>query len=379
MDSPAALRILPRALGSACWPVAIVGLLAGPLPARAQNPSNPDNPWVVTPEAVDFARNQPLFQSDAPLELTLSGPFTTIRKKDRDDDAEERPATLTFRKSDGTEVELEIKLETRGNWRREPRNCDFPPLWLDLDKDDPKLEGTVFEGQNRLKLYVTCRPGRDEYEQYILEEYLVYPTYNLLTDASFLARLAHVRYEDTDDPEESFASWAFILEHKYQMAARNEAVPLEAPAVHPRLMQPEKSTLEALFNYMVGMTDYSSVYRHNVEVIRTMDDQIIPVTYDFDWSGLVNTRYAVPDPKLDIRNVRERIYQGFCWDFDAEPVFQRFLDHQDQILSLWRDFSLIDEDRRKKAVSFLDDFFERIADPGRWRRVMRDCRDIPRD
>jgi len=377
MHPPDAVRT-PRGRRPFPWTAALLALAWAPAQARAQDPAPQEDPWKVAPEAIEFARNAPLFRSTEPLELTLTGPFETIKKKDRGDDAEARPATLSLRTDDGRDVTLELKLQTRGNWRRDRRNCDFPPLWLDLDKDQPELEGTVFEGQNRLKLYVTCKPGKGDYEQYILQEYLVYPTYNLLTDESFRARLAHVRYEDTDDPEESFTSWAFVLEHKDQMAARNEAVPLEAEQVHPALMQPEKATLGALFNYMIGMTDWSAVFRHNVEVIRRMDGQVVPVSYDFDWSGIVNTSYARPDPKLNIRSVRERIYQGFCREgVDNDALFQRFLDHRDQILALWNGFDLVEPDRRKKAVEFLDDFFERISDAGRRERILRNCMAIP--
>ena len=361
------------------WGAALLALAWAPVAAHAQDPAAQEDPWKVAPEAIEFARNAPLFRSAEPLELTLTAPFETIKKEDRGDDAQDRPATLALRTDDGRDVTLELKLATRGNWRRDRHNCDFPPLWLDLDKDQPELEGTVFQGQNRLKLYVTCKPGKGDYEQYILQEYLVYPTYNLMTDESFRARLARVHYEDTDKPEDSFTSWAFVLEHKDQMAARNEAVPLEAPQVHPALFQPEKAALEAIFNYMIGMTDWSSVFRHNVEVIRRMDGEIVPVSYDFDWSGIVNTSYARPDPKLDIRNVRERIYQGFCQEgVDYDALFQRFLDHRDQIIAIWSDFDLVEPDRRKKAVDFLDEFFDRISDSSRRERIVRNCTPIPR-
>jgi len=377
MHAPVAVRT-PRSPRPFPWTAALLALAWVPTPGHAQEPAAQEDPWKVAPEAIEFARNAPLFRSTEPLELTLTGPFETIKKKDRGDDAEARPATLTLRTDDGRDVTLKLKLETRGNWRRDRRNCDFPPLWLDLDKGQPELEGTVFEGQNRLKLYVNCRPGKGDYEQFILQEYLVYPTYNLLTDESFRARLAHVRYEDTDKPEDSFTSWAFVLEHKDQMAARNEAVPLEAEQVHPALFQPEKAALEAIFNYMIGMTDWSSVFRHNVEVIRRMDGQVVPVSYDFDWSGIVNTSYARPDPKLNIRNVRERIYQGFCRDgVDYEALFQRFLDRRDQMLAVWQDSQLLEPDRKKKAVEYLEDFFDRISDQGRRERIVRGCMPMP--
>jgi hypothetical protein len=351
---------------------------AMPVPSAGAWQEATEDPWRVSDEEIERARNAPLFASSDVLEFTLTAEFDRISKEDRGEDPQERPATLTFMGSDG-EVTVELKLQTRGNWRRQRRNCDFPPLWLDLDKDDPALPGTVFESQNRLKLYVTCQKGRDTYEQYILQEYLVYPTYNLLTDLSFRARPVYVHYVDSEKPDESFSRHAFLLEHKSAMAARNRAVPLEAPQVHPAQMSGEDAAFLSIFNYMIGMTDWTAVFMHNVEAIRLMDDgRVVPVGYDFDWSGLVNTRYAVPAEQLPIRNVRQRIYQGFCRDLDYDPIFQRFLDRREDILALWRNFALLEEDRRKDAVDFLDEFFERIGDPGRRSRLLRDCTPIPR-
>ena len=34
--------------------------------------------------------------------------------------------------------------------------------------------------------------------------------------------------------------------------------------------------------------------------------------YDFDLAGLVNARYARPDPSLGISKVTQRRYRGFC-------------------------------------------------------------------
>ncbi len=351
---------------------------AVPIPSAGAFQEPTEDPWRVSEEDVERARNAPLFASADVLELTLTAEFDRISKEDRGENPEERPATLTFPGEEG-EVTVELKLQTRGDWRRRRENCDFPPLWLDLDKDDPALPGTVFEGQNRLKLYVTCQKGRDVYEQYILQEYLVYPTYNLLTDLSFRARPVLVHYVDSEKPDNSFTRHAFLLEHKSAMSARNRAVPLEAPQVHPAQMSGEDAAFLAIFNYMIGMTDWTSVFMHNVETIRLMDDgRLIPIGYDFDWSGLVNTRYAVPSEQLNIRNVRQRVYQGFCRDIDFDAIFQRFLDRREDILALWTNFDLLEENRRKDAVKYLQEFFERIEDQGRRNRVTRDCTPIPR-
>lgn len=198
--------------------VIALGLLS-PLADASVAAQQPEDPWVVTPEEIEAAWSAPLFQSDDVLELTLYADFNTIRRHDRGEDAEERPALVYF-DEDGAEATVALKIQTRGLWRRNARNCAFPPLWLDFDKDDEALIGTVFEGQNRLKLYVSCRPGRGDYEEYIYTEYVIYPAYNVLTDLSFRARPARVTYVDTSGEDDTFTSNAFLLEHKSQMAAR---------------------------------------------------------------------------------------------------------------------------------------------------------------
>ena len=335
-----------------------------------------DDEWTMASEAIEAARSAPLFQTDDVLELTLFADFNSIRRRDRGADAEERPA-LVYVDAEGSEATLELKIQTRGNWRRDSGNCAFPPLWLDFDKDDEGLAGTVFEGQNRLKLYVACRPGRDDYEQYIYTEYVIYPAYNVLTDLSFRARPARVTYVDTSGDDDTFTSNAFILEHKSQMAARNEAVPIELQQLHPAGVSQENAAIVELFNYAIGMTDYSAVFMHNVEPIRRMDGALMPVSYDFDWSGTVNARYAKPDPSLPIRNVRQRTFQGFCRDIEYGPIFQRFTEKRDEMLSVVRNFDALDEDRRDRVIEYWEECFEMAADEERHDRILRDCERIP--
>lgn len=358
-------------------PALLLGLLLAPAsPGVAQETE--ENPWAVDAAAVEFARNAPLFQSDAPLELTVSADFRTLKREDRGENApQERDATLTFTAADGSPLTLDIKVEARGNWRRNPRNCDFPPVWLDLDKDDEALEGTVFEGQNRLKLVLPCRPGRDNYEEYVFVEYTIYPVFNVITDASFRARPARVTIVDTSGDDDPFTSNAFLIEHKDQMAARNESVPVELTQLHPASAAQEEAALAEVFNYMIGMTDYSSVYMHNVEPVRRMDGEMLLVPYDFDWSGTVNARYAEPDPSLEIRNVRQRKFQGFCRSVDYGAVFARFVERRTQIEDVVRSVELLSEDKREDILEYWEDFFEIAQDPGRHDRVLRDCQRIP--
>ena len=52
-----------------------------------------------------------------------------------------------------------------------------------------------------------------------------------------------------------------------------------------------------LFEYMISNTDWNVSLLHNIKLIRKKDTkEIIVVPYDFDYSGLVNADYAVPNP-----------------------------------------------------------------------------------
>ena len=62
---------------------------------------------------------------------------------------------------------------------------------------------------------------------------------------------------------------------------------------------------------MIGNTDWSMVYQHNVEMLY-LNSAAFAIPYDFDHSGIVNAYYAKPNPMLNIRSVRDRIYRGMC-------------------------------------------------------------------
>ena len=116
-------------------------------------------------QAETTADEAPLFASNDPISFTIRAPFETLFK-DRSDDAPELPATLLYEGPDGQMVSLDLDVELRGHNRRRKRTCNFPPLRLDFPKAE--MEGTLFTGQNRLKLVTQCQSGRDQYGQYVL-------------------------------------------------------------------------------------------------------------------------------------------------------------------------------------------------------------------
>jgi hypothetical protein len=335
-------------------------------------------------EEVEAARSAPLFTSHDALELTIEADFHTIRREDRKQDSkEERPAVLRWTTADGSTGSLDIQVRTRGNFRLSRRNCDFPPLRLNLKKGSTK--GTLFEGQDKLKLVVTCKLGQDYWEQYVLLEYMAYRTLNVLTDISFRVRLAKVTYVDTSGEDDTFTRYAFLIEDAEMMALRQPAQVIEwvAGQLHPSQVEKHQAIIDDVYQYMIGNTDWSGVMMHNMELIRSFDGVPYTVPFDFDFSGLVNARYATPDPSLEIRRVRERLFRGFCPESvnrsqsEYDAVYALFLEKKDEIYAMWRNLEGLEPDRLKDTLEYFDEFYETISDPRRIEsRMMRHCRRI---
>ncbi len=318
----------------------------------------------------------PLFRSHDVLTLTLRGDLKGLRR-DRDDDAEERDAELIVHGPDGSDVTLTAQIRPRGKFRRQKRICAFPNIRLNLKTKE--VVGTVFEGQDKLKMVCHCQDKRAEYEQYGLQEYLIYRMYNVLTDASYRVRLAHVTYIDTGGSSDTVVKYAFLIEDDDHLAARHGMAVLEREGIHPDQMDRDRLTLLSVFQYMIGNTDWSAPYGHNTTLIMDAKQVPVAVPYDFDWSGLIAPPYARPDATLPIRSVRERLFRGFCDSPESfARVFAHFTDRRDAISALVREQPGLDEKHVKKSIEYLDGFYDVITDPGRARRdIIERCRGVP--
>ena len=228
--------------------------------------------------------------------FTIEAPLTTIFK-DRGKERNERPSKLILPAADGQPTALKVDIRTRGKTRAERRICEFPPLRLDFDTAG---RGTMFETENALKLVTHCQDGRAEYDQYVLQEYLVYRVYNLLTDLSFKVRLARVTYVDTDGKRDPVTRNGFLIEDVDAVAARNGWQALRVPAVPPQISDPPTLALVEVFMYLIGNPDWSvfsiepgeETCCHNTVPIGAGAGPVFSVPYDFDIAGIVHTRYA---------------------------------------------------------------------------------------
>ena len=307
-----------------------------------------------------------VFAGDTPLEMTVR---TDIRAllRDRGEERTDHDGLARLVRPDGSVDSVAVELRTRGVFRRRPSICPFPPLRLSIGRRAGRA--TPFEGERRIKLVTHCRDN-DQYEQYVLHEYLIYRAYARLTDLSLRTRLARVTYEDAAGREKPVTRYAILIEDEDRLAARHRMRVIEDTGTHIARLDPAQTVFMAVFQYFIGNTDWSIRALHNIVILADSAGRIFPIPYDFDWSGVIATRYAQPDTSLPIRSVKERLYSGYCGSIeDFEPVFARFRQHRGAIEALY-ELPPLERDERDKARRYYAEFYKLIDDPARVRRDM---------
>lgn len=312
----------------------------------------------------------PLFRDHEPLHLTIAADFAQLLR-DRSQDSEERDGSITFGDSIGASVP--VKIRTRGRFRLQSRICAFPPLRLNVPKQ--AVVGTVLEGQDKFKLVTHCR-DRDGYEANALEEYLVYRMLNQLTDRSFQVRLVRLTYVDISGSEGPRERWGFLIESDDALAERLGGTLMDEEVEVPiRDFRGRNTGLVSLFQFMIGNTDWSMGQHHNFVLVRTPED-IVPVPYDFDWTGFVNAPYARPDSTLRIRSVRERVYREPCrFDIDYPALFTLFRERRAALEAEIRGVPGLDDRSKAEALEYVGEFYDVLDDPEQARRrIVEGCR-----
>lgn len=293
--------------------------------------------------------------SAPPINVELQLPLTQLQKlKPGESQAYEAQLTL----ADGTA--LALKVSPRGKSRRS--QCSFPPLRLDFKKK--ATTGTVFAGQNKLKLVTHCS-GRLARGGFLAAEMLTYRLFNLMTQASFRVRAVQVNYINTD--KATSESWpGFVIEHKKALAERLGGSLLEVDKLEIGQLQPDYAALVSVFAYMVGNTDFSlrmgpgQECCHNAVPIQLEKVRVVP--YDFDATGLVNAPYARPAPSMKIRRVTQRTFRGYCAHNDQlSAAAEKFVAKQADLLALVDEFDDIPGLKRERARKYLSAFFETVG------------------
>ncbi len=316
---------------------------------------------------------KPLFAASETLRLTIQAPLANLINN------RETRQVIGGTLTDPAGNALPINIALRGLTRRTSEICNFPPLRIDFTTPPPPT--SVFAGQRRLKLVTHCRNSAS-FQQNLLLEYAAYRMYNVLTPRSFLVRLASVDYRNPDG-RPIISRTGFFIEDLDDVAKRNAARELHAPERIPIAdLSPPDAARYALFQHMISNHDWSMRAGpvgddccHNARLIGTLGPgTVIPIPYDFDFSGLVSAPYAMPPDELRLSSVRQRFYRGYCsHNLQAAAIAAQMRAARPAILAALTQIPGLEERTRTRASAYLEGFFADIGTDASVAKLLNRC------
>jgi hypothetical protein len=314
----------------------------------------------------------PLFQDEKPLPIRFSYSMKQVAKNTND--TVYFSSMLYYKNGKETWDSLKMSLRARGNFRR--KNCFFAPLRIKLKKGDTK--STIFAGNKSLKLVVPCKPVA-WYNGLVMKEYVCYQLYEAVTHYSFNTRLTELTLVDQSAKKsKTYPSLlGFFIEDDDLAAKRWDGKVVDSLQLHPLLLHDTSALRQAFFEFMIANTDWSTTYYHNAKIVKIGTRKYVPIAYDFDMAGLVNAPYATVNEGLDLANVTERLYRGFCRN-EALTQFVRaeFIQQEPTIMKIFDQYASYFEPKEIEGMKkYTAQFFTILKSDRQFKdNIMLKCR-----
>ncbi len=308
-----------------------------------------------------------LFRSENILDIKLSYLNKDIKKNTND--TTYLKAYISYKTNDGEWESFKVELRRRGNFRR--KNCYFPPIKMKINKSDRK--GTIFKDNKKLKLVMPCGSSRIN-NDYIIKEYMAYKLYEKISPYNYKTRLLEIDFTENKGKKiKNYTLKGIFIEDIKKVADRHNGKVLKKN-MHPLNQDDLESVRNAFFQFLIGNTDFSTSALHNQKLLY-VDGKMIPVPYDFDMSGLVNTNYAhvasVNNNPLPINSVTDRLYRGFKRDPKIiQQVRKEFQDNKPDLINIVDELKPYFDNPNSfyEAKNFILEFFVILNNDSRFQR-----------
>lgn len=293
-----------------------------------------------------------LFDGTDPVDLTIRTNLLQLLDN-RQEDSEYQDATITLSNGPDQTLSFDIKVETRGNFRRDSSNCDFPPIRLNFKKKE--IVDTYFEGNEKIKIVSHCKTQIPEFDEFVVREYVTYKIYNLLTPLSFEVRLARITYEDTENNLDPIQRIGFLIEDIDHLAERNQMKEFEE-TLSIQDLDKNNAILLSLFQYMIGNTDWIVNMSKNLKTI-TDGNTYYAIPYDFDYTLLVGTDYSLGGGRAFLSPPVQE-YKGPCYEMkDILPIANAIEEKRKEVFKTISKEKLLDYESKTHMKNFLTAFF----------------------
>lgn len=310
-------------------------------------------------------------QQDSALDVYLRLDWKALEKQKKEKAYQSSTVCCTTPSNDS--LVLDSKVRTRGHMRLEI--CDFPPLKLKINKD--ALSGYNLSAYNELDIVNHCE-NNESYNQLILKEYLAYKLWELVSPYYFKTQLIRLHYQNTDGTEVHETSPAFLVENTEELCNRIHAREYMNKVISKGAVDRQPFLRLCLFEFMIGNTDWYIVNRHNIEFLGVPGYKLlVTVPFDFDYSGLVNAPYAIPNEAIKFTDVSVRFYQGWCHtEAEVRGQLQVFLDQKEKILAMPYHIQGMNEKTIRQCIDYLQGFYDIIENPKKLKTQILDHCDM---
>jgi len=300
----------------------------------------------------------------------------------RNTDSAEQDAEFCIMTANGKQVErtYRIKVSARGKYRR--RICDFPPIKLDFSKPDLRKQG--LSDYDDFKLVTHCQEDKSAGNDHLLREYLIYQLYQQLTPYSYRVQLLRIQYIDTQGKISPLRRYGFLIEDTAELADRLGATVCDTCLnPHPSRVDMQTENMHALFQYFISNTDFSLPMLRNLKVLTVEDSTLIPVAFDFDFSGMVNASYAVPNLQIGQLSLQHRIFLGLPASNEViEANLALFRQKRETLFDIIDRFKPLNREARDEMILFLEQFYSHIEqlsqdpEPSWYHRLRKQAPDV---
>lgn len=294
-----------------------------------------------------------LFDIESQVDLSITADISYLINNR---EIQELPAKVAF-SYDNTKLELNGTVEVRGNFRRDAKNCDFPPLRLRFN--DSEIKGTVLDGNHNLKIVTHCKDKSNQFLQYLAKELTTYKIYNLISPYSLKVKMVNITYIDEQNEIKTIQNGAFLIEDIDKLAENQNMKEYDGKLSDTEVDQDNLLQL-SVFQFMIGNTDWIIALSKNLKFI-TDGEVYIPVPYDFDYTAIVGTNYNVGGG-ISILVPPVRKFKGPCYDTSTlEAEFDKFNHKRNSILDLVSNSLLLKSSSKKNMKNYIDEFYEIIS------------------
>jgi len=298
------------------------------------------------------------FYGEELLELKLETDLSSLIDERQSDDYQH--AILTFTNKAG-EVEMhDLKIKARGKFRR--RVCNFPPIKLNFSKSRLMERGYVAE-YDKLKLVTHCLEDKAVSKENVAKEYLAYQLYEQLSKKSYRTQLVKITYVDSKGRIGRIKRYGFVLEDTDEMAHRAGGKECEECHGLPASeLNTQDANTRAVFQYMIGNADYDLAMMRNLKMVKPyLGGGVIPVPYDFDFAGLVNPSYAVPNSDYGLVSVKQRVFLGNEVDSAVlVATLEHFINRRAAMEQTVKDCPMLSRSEQNDVLLYLDTFFQEV-------------------